>query len=150
MDWFKIDGREWKVRVLEPEQSFQILYSENTGRVIDDRATMILDPIGTFFNYKLTVGKKNGETSDFDDLWEYLATPRKKAMLVVLPRDQKKWETETENGKVEGFYAYVSSGKRKIKKVIEEKSGELKEVIYDSFDVNFIASEAQVIPNEQD
>jgi hypothetical protein len=149
MKWFKIDGREWNVRILEPEESFTILYSENTGRTLDDGAPMTLDPLGTFFNYTLTVAKKRGHEEDFDELWDYLSTPRDSAMLVVLPRNQKTWKTTDDSGnEVDGFYAYVSNGKRKIKKIIEEQNGELKQVDYEAFSINFIATKAQVLPIE--
>lgn len=147
MKWFKIDGREWNVRILNPEESFTILYSSNTGRTLSVGAPMILDPYGTFFNYTLTFARKNGEKNDFDALFNYLATPRKTPMLFSFPRNQTMWKTEDADGnEVEGFYAYVSSGKRKIKKIIEDADGELKEVLYDTFTATFTATKAQVIP----
>jgi hypothetical protein len=150
MKWFKIDGIEWKVRVFDPEESFVILYSENTGRTLDKGAPMVLDPLGSFFNYTLTVGKMNGYEKQFDDLWEYLSMPRSDALLVVLPKNRNTvWTTTDDDGnEVEGFHAYVSTGKRKIKKIVEEQDGELKEVIYDTFAINFIATKAQVLPSE--
>lgn len=148
MKWFKIDGEEYKVRVFEPEESFTILYGENTGRTLDDGAPMVLDPKGTFFNYTLTVGAMKSFEDDFEKLWELLYTPRSEGLRVEFPSGRKTmWSTTDENGEtINGFYAYVSSGKRKIKKIIEDVDGELKEVIYDTFAINFIATKAQVLP----
>lgn len=148
MKWFKIDGREWKVRVFEPKESFTILYSENTSRVLDVGAPVALDPLGTFFNYTLTVGKITGEEAEFDELWEYVSVPRFLPMLVVLPKNRNTlWKSQNDEGvEVEGFYAYVSSGERAIKKITEEQDGTLKEVFYDAFTLNIRATRAQVLP----
>ena len=149
MRWFKIDGREWNVRVIEPEESFTITYTENTGRTLSEGAPMILDPIGTFFNYTLTIARKKGEKDEFDELFDYLSRPRRDAMLVVLPKNQSVWKTKNSDGEeVEGFYAYVSKGKRKIIKIYEYENGDIKSVDYDSFSVSFIATKAQVLPDE--
>lgn len=147
MKWFKVDGIEYKVRVFEPKETFTILYSENTGRTLD-KGTMTLDPIGTFFNYKLTVGAIKGQEASFEALWETLSTPRYDALLVVLPKNRKSvWQTEDKNGnEVEGFYAYVSTGERGIKRIVEDVDGNLKDVIYDTFSINFVATKAQVLP----
>lgn len=143
MKWFKIDGKEYQVRVFEPEESFTVLYGENTGRTLDNGAPMVLDPKGTFFNYTLTVGAMRGYELDFERLWAYLSTPRNEGVRLEFPRSSRQmWRTDGEVG----FDAYVSTGKRKIKKIIEDVDGELKDVVYDTFAINFIAMKAQEIP----
>ena len=151
-DWFKIDGQSFRVRVFEPKETFTILYSENTGRTLDVGAPMVLDPLGTFFNYELTVGKIKGEEEEFDRLWDYLSTPRSDPMLIALPKNRNTiWTTKDDNGKeVQGFYAYVSTGSRGIKRIIEDEDEHLKEVIYDSFAINIIATKAQVVPPDEE
>lgn len=148
MKWFKINGEEYHVRVFEPEESFTILYGENTGRTLDVGAPMVLDPKGTFFNYTLIVGAIRGQENDFEKLWRLLSFPHNDGLLVEFPRTRNTmWQTQADDGDVvNGFYAYVSNGKRKIKKILEEANGELKEVIYDTFSINFIATKAQVLP----
>ena len=148
MKWFKINGEEYNVRVFEPEESFTVLYGENSGRTLDDGAPMILDPLGTFFNYTLTVGAMKGSEDSFEKLWKLLSFPSNEGVLVEFPSGRKTmWTTKTESGEsINGFYAYVSSGKRKFKKIIEDSNGDLKEVIYDTFAINFIAMKAQVLP----
>lgn len=150
MKWFRINGQEYKVRVFDPEESFTILYGENTGRTLGAGAPMILDPIGTFFNYTLTVGEMKGFESHFDKLWQLLSFPRRDGILVEFPSGRRTmWTTSDKDGEiVNGFYAYVSTGKRKIKKIKETVNGDLKEVSYDSFSINFIATKAQVLPYE--
>lgn len=149
MKWFKIDGREWDVKIFEPKESFTILYSENTGRTLSEGAPMVLDPLGTFFNYSLTVGKNKNKPEEFDALWDYISKPRKSPMLVVLPRNQCVWHTADDEGNdIEGFFAYVSNGERGIKTIQENIDGTLKFVDYDTFTMNIIATKAQVIPSE--
>lgn len=150
MNWFKVNGRAYDVRVFEPEESFSILYTENTGRTLDDGAPMVLDPIGTFFNYTLTVGKKTGAENDFESLWTLITTPTDQPHIFVFPKNRTElWRTTQDNGEeIEGFFAYVSNGKRKILKIIEDVNGNLQDVIYDTFTINFIATKAQVLPIE--
>ena len=151
-NWFKIDGKAFQVRVFEPKETFTILYSENTGRTLGTGAPMFLDPLGTFFNYELTVGKIKGKEDEFDQLWDYLSTPRFQPMLIVLPKNRNTlWTTQDDNGnEVQGFYAYVSTGSRGIKRIIEDTDENLKEVIYDAFTIKIIATKAQVVPPDEE
>lgn len=148
MKWFKIDGKEYNVRVFDPTESFTILYGENTGRTLDEGAPMVLDPKGTFFNYTITVGAMKGFENSFEELWQFLSFPRNDGIRVEFPSGRKTmWTTKEKNGEiVNGFYAYVSTGKRKLKKIIENKNGELEDVLYDTFAINFVAMKAQVLP----
>ena len=150
MKWFKIDGKEYIVRVFDPTESFTILYGENTGRTLDEGAPMVLDPKGTFFNYTITVGAMKGFENSFEELWQFLSFPRNDGIIVEFPSGRKTmWTTKEKDGEiVNGFCAYVSAGKRKIKKIIENKNGELEDVLYDTFAINFIAMKAQVLPSE--
>lgn len=150
MNWFSIDGYKYDVRIFKPKESFTILNNDNAGRTLAKGAPMVLSPIGTFFSYTLTFGKKNGKEDDFERLWEYLATPRKSPILFVFPKNSKEiWKTTKDDGEVvDGFYAYVSTGERDVKKVEETENGELKNVIYDVFSVKFTATKAQVLPND--
>lgn len=153
MKWFKINGKQYDVRIFEPNESFIILHGENTGRTIGDGAPIVLDPIGTFFNYTMTIGAKKGKEDDFQALWEFLSTPRTDGILVKFPKSRNGfWTAINEDGEeVEGFYAYVSNGSRGIKKIVEDVDGELKDVVYDTFTINCIATKAQVLPpNEEE
>ena len=148
MKWFKVNGIEYKVRVYEPKESFTILYSDNTGRTLDIGAPMVLDPLGTFFNYSLTVGAIKGEEKSFDDLWELVSQPSPIPLLIVFPKGRKSyWSTTNDSGEeVQGFYAYVSSGDRGIKRIIEDVNGDLEDVVYDSFTIKLTATKAQLLP----
>lgn len=149
MNWFKINGKSYNVRVLSADEDFQILYSENTGRTLDSGAPMVLDPYGTFFNYTIVVAEMQGYEDDFETLWTLLSKPNTEGVLLQFPRGRTElWETEYLGATVDGFYAYVSSGDRKFKKIVEDDDGNLKDVIYDTFSIKFTAMKAQVLPDE--
>ena len=136
MKWLKIDGKEWDVRVLDIVENFNILYSDNTGRTISRGARMVLDPLGTFYGHKITVARKKGEINEFDKLFNYISQPRYDGMNVEAVHDQT----------TISYDAYVSTGERKVLKIQENVDGEIKQVDYDAYEINFIAMEAQVKP----
>lgn len=147
MDWFKVNGKSYNVRIFEPKESFTILYSENSGRTMAAGNPIVLDPLGTFYNYSMTIGVKKGYENEYEELWELLSAPTNEYLLLTFPRGRNSfWKTTTDDGEeVNGCYAYVSTGTRDIQR-IKEQDGKLEEVIYDAFDVNFIAARAQVLP----
>lgn len=134
MDVVQIGGRVWKVKVLEITESFSILYSENTGRTMSQGAGMTLDPLGTFFNYKITFAREQGMEEEYDELFNFLAVPRYDGIEVNIVHDQALWETP--------FMAYVSQGERALKR-IDEKTGK---VYWDRFSANIVPMSAQVLP----
>lgn len=132
MNYVKIGGRVYDVIVSEISESFEILYSENTGRTLSDSAKMILDPLGTFFGHKVTFLRKNGKEEEFDSLFNYLSVPRSSGIPVELVHGQK----------TISYNAYVSKGERKLTK-INDKTGK---VYWDALSVNIVPIEAQVTP----
>lgn len=133
MDYCKINGKVYDVLVVGIEESFSVLYSENTGRTISN-GRMILDPIGTFFNYKVTFARKAGFEKQYDDLFDLFAKPRHDGIEINIVHNQALWDKP--------FEAYVSQGSRSLKR-IDEKTGK---VYWDRFSVNIIPMEAQVLP----
>ncbi len=131
MDFLKIDGRSYKVLVTAIEESFNILYSENTGRTMSQGARMVLDPLGTFFGHKVTVQRKQGYEKEFDALYDYVSRPRYDGISVEIVHDQTTIK----------YDAYISNGNRSLKTITKEdvvKWGELQ--------LNIVPMEAQVIP----
>lgn len=131
MDYFKIDGRSYDVVVTAIEETFNILYSENTGRTMATGAKMVLDPLGTFFGHKVTVKRKNGHEAEFDALYDYVSKPRYTGIMVEIVHNQTTIRYE----------AYVSTGTRALKNITKEdvvKWGELS--------LNIVPMEAQVLP----
>lgn len=132
MNYCVIDGKSYDVIVTAIEESFSILYTENTGRTLE--GAMVLDPIGTFFNYKVTFARKAGFEKQYDDLFDLFSKPRYDGIEINIVHNQALWDKP--------FDAYVSQGSRAVKR-IDEKTGK---VYWDSFSVNIIPVEAQVIP----
>lgn len=133
MEYIKIGGKEWDVLVTEISESFSILYSENTGRTISQGAKMTLDPIGTFFNYKVTFARKQGYEKEYDKLFDFFSVPRYDGIEVNIIHNQALWDKP--------FMAYISQGERALKR-IDEKT---KKVYWDKFSVDIVPMEAQVL-----
>ena len=132
MDYVKIGGRSWDVLVIEIEESYEILYTENTGRTLGVGAPLTIDPLGTFISHSVTFKRKQGHEAEFDSLFNYLMQPRSEGFTVDMVHDQT-----TIN-----YKAYCSSGSRKIMRIKKEKGL----VDWDKITVKFIPIEAQVVP----
>ena len=131
MDYVKINGKIYDNITIALNRNFTILYSDNTGRSLAPGAPMLLDPIGTFYGYKVTFARKNGHEAAFDTLWEYLSQPRDYGIPVEMVYNQTTLS----------FKAYVSNGSQDLKR-IDKESGT---VYWNTFEANFIPIEAQVI-----
>ena len=68
MNYCVINGRSWDVIVTAIEESFSILYTENTGRTLAIGAPMTLDPLGTFFSHKVTFKRCKENVEEFDGI----------------------------------------------------------------------------------
>lgn len=132
MDYVKIGGRAWDVLVTEISESFSILYSENTGRTMSQGASMTLDPLGTFFNHKVTFQRKQGFEKQYDDLWDFVSIPRYDGIDVEIVHNQTTLK----------YKAYISQGERALKR-IDPKTNK---VYWDKFSLNIVPMEAQVLP----
>lgn len=131
-EWVKIGNREFRAIVEEVSESFNILYSENTGRTLEVGAPMTLDPLGTFFGHKITFRRKQGFEKDYDNLFNYVSVPRYDGVPVTLPHGQA----------TISYTAYISQGERSLKR-IDERTGE---VYWDKFTLNIVPMKAQVLP----
>ncbi len=133
MDYFKIDGKIYDVLIISIEETFNILYSENTGRTMSPKAKMILDPIGTFYGHKVTVRKRKGFEKEYDELYDCISTPRYEGIPVEIAHNQE----------TIAYDAYVSNGTRAVR-TIDVKSGVTH---WGDLTINIIPMEAQVIPS---
>lgn len=131
MDYCKIGGIVYDVVVTEIEESFTILYTENTGRTMSAGARMTLDPLGTFFTHKVTFKRSKENFEEFDRLYDFLTTPRFDGFPVEIVHNQKTLS----------YDAYVSQGNRKLQRI----SKALQKVFWGSITVDFVPMEAQVI-----
>ena len=130
MDYVKIGGKVFDVLVKEISENFNILYSENTGRTTS--GAMTLDPIGTFIGHRITFSRKRGKEQEYDDLFNYILTPRYDGIRVEIVHGQATLS----------YDAYISNGERPVKR-IDEKTGL---VHWGELSVYIVPMKAQVTP----
>lgn len=131
-DWLDIDGQRFNVSVMSIKESGTILYSDNTGRTLAIGAPMTLDPLGTFFNYTITVKRNGDDLDDYDRLYDYVMKPRYSGMTITAPHNQ---------GTIQ-FEAYISSAEREVKR-IDDKGNK---VYWKEMNLTITAMKAQVTP----
>lgn len=131
-DWIDIDGQRFNVSVISIKESATVIYSENTGRTMAQGAPMTLDPLGTFFNYTITVKRNSDDIDDYDRLYDYVMKPRYSGMTITVPHNQS---TMT-------FEAYISAAEREVKK-IDDKN---KKIYWKEMSLTITAMKAQVLP----
>lgn len=130
--WLEIDGINFNVTVTEITESASVLYSDNTGRTLARGAPMTLDPLGTFFNYNVTVKRNGDNLDDYDKLFEYVTKPRYNGFNIKAVHNQTTIE----------FEGYISAAERTISK-IDDKN---KKVYWNEMSLSIVAMKAQVLP----
>nr|DAG72226.1 MAG TPA: hypothetical protein [Caudoviricetes sp.] len=136
MEYVKINNQIWKVRILAIKENFNILDTDNAGRVIE-KGKMTLDRIGTFYGHNVTFGKWSMDKDardDYDNLFNFLAYPRNDGIAVELVHNQT----------VINYMAYTSTGEREIAWIDQNNNI----VNWKNFSCNFIPMEAQVVPGQ--
>lgn len=131
-DWFEIDGRSFNVTVTEITETGTVLYSDNTGRTIAQGAPMTLDPLGTFYNYKVTVKRKGENLDEYDSLFTFVTQPRYKGYTIKIVHNQRTWQ----------FEGYISTAERQVSKIDDNN----KKVYWKEMSLNIVAIKAQVLP----
>lgn len=131
-DWFMIDGQNFNINVLEITESASVLYSDNTGRTLAKGAPITLDPLGTFYNYKVKVKRHGDEFDDYDKLYMHVTKPRYTGYEVKIVHNQTTWT----------FNGYISSAERTLSRIDEKNN----RVYWKEMTLNIIATEAQVLP----
>lgn len=130
-NYVKINGTAWDVTIAisDLEENFSVLDGENAGRSkLSGR--MIRDVIGAYVGHKVTFF--NGKDNDqFDALWDYFVAHSVDDSVVLEAADD---QTSI------SYEAYYTSGKRKIREVIDDVN------YWDEIEINFIPMEPQVTP----
>lgn len=131
MEYIVIGGKNYECMTSGLTESFDILHGSNTGRTIAEGAPMVLDPLGTFYGYNITIFHKEGYEKEFDELFNFVSKPRYDGIPVKLVHGQGTQE----------FMAYVSSGERPLKRITKEGR-----VYWGDLTLKITPMEAQVIP----
>lgn len=124
---FMIDGIAYNVHVTDLTRRFSVLDTDKSGRTMDGE--MYRDPIGTFYNYSMTVSPKEGDTASMDAFWEKITQPRA-YLTCTFPYNQS---TLTQK-------MYITSGDQSVMRIVGEK------VYWGDITINFIAMSPKVTP----
>ena len=130
MNYFKINGRKYNVIVTSLQETFNILYSENTGR--NSLGTMVLDPLGTYIGHKIIVRGKRGYEDEYDELYEFLLQPRNGGIKAEIAHLQDSIS----------YDAYVSNGARALTRIDPNKN----KAYWGELTLNIVPMEAQILP----
>lgn len=127
MQPFLLDGVAYNVHVTKLIRKFSVLDSDKSGRTMDGR--MYRDPIGTFYNYEMTICQRDSDVQAMDRFWEVISQPAK-SHVCTFPYNQ---QTLTQN-------MYVTSGTQELFLMTGKANrwGELT--------VSFVAMEPRVVP----
>lgn len=123
---FMIDGTEYNVHVTSLVRKFSVLDTDKSGRTLDGK--MYRDPIGTFYNYSMTVTVKDGDTAAMDAFWEKISKPEV-SYKCSFPYGQSYLEQEM----------YITSGEQGVVRMSRDKT------YWGEMSLNFIAMEPKVI-----
>lgn len=127
---FTIDGVDLRLWVTSLKRKFEVLDTQNSGRVQSFR--MYRDIGGTFYNYTMEIMPDKSNRADYDTFYQIVSSPVESHMM-TFPYGQ---ETLT-------FEAYVTNGEDNLK--IRKEGG--KQVNkWDGLSLNFIAMEPQRRP----
>jgi hypothetical protein len=124
---FLVDGVSYNVYVTKLTRKFSVLDTDKSGRTQD--GNMYRDPIGTFYNYTMTVAPQGGDMDSLDAFWDTISKPEK-SHVCVFPYGQ---ETLTQK-------MYVTSGEQELKLLQQDKT------YWGEITLNFIAMKPKVVP----
>ena len=127
MTVFRLDGETYNVAVTKLTRKFSVLDSDKTGRV--QSGAMYRDPIGTFYNYSMTVEPLDNDMESMDAFWEAVSRPVK-SHVCVFPYGQDVL-TQT---------MYITSGEQSLRLMTSQKN------YWEGITLNFVAMEPKVVP----
>lgn len=73
MQPFVLNGVSYNVQVTKLTRKFAVMDTEKSGRTM--AGEMYRDPIGTFYNYTMTVSPSGSDPTAIDDFWEVISQP---------------------------------------------------------------------------
>lgn len=82
---FLIDGISYNVQVMALTRFFDVKDAIRASET--QNGNIYRDPIGTYYNYSMTVREKNGDRESFDAFWEAISQP-KASHVCVFPYNQ--------------------------------------------------------------
>uniref|UniRef100_A0AAU8B0M2 Uncharacterized protein n=1 Tax=Dulem virus 35 TaxID=3145753 RepID=A0AAU8B0M2_9CAUD len=122
---FTIDGMTLRLWVTSLKRSFQVLDTENSGRL--QSYLMHRDIAGTFYNYTLEIDPDKSNRADYDQFYEIVSAPVESHSM-VFPYGQETLE----------FEAYVTNGEDELR-MEETEDGHINK--WSGLSLNFVAME---------
>lgn len=124
---FLLDGVSYNVQVTNLVRKFSVLDTDKSGRTLNGE--MYRDPVGTFYNYSMTVSSVDGDIAAMDAFWDAISQPVS-SHVCTFPYNQAMLTQRM----------YVTSGEQGVVRISGKKTywGELT--------INFIAMSPKVTP----
>lgn len=123
---FLVNGKEYNVHVMSLTQNFTVKDAADMEYTQD--GGIYRDPLGTYYNYTMTIAEKDGDREALDAFFDEISKPVK-SHVCVFPHNQV---TMTQN-------MYVTSGGRSIRR-LKENATHWGEVT-----INFVAMAPKVV-----
>lgn len=124
---FLIDGKSYHVQVMALTRSFEV--KDAVSPSVTQNGNIYRNPIGTYYNYSLTVREKDGDREAFDAFWEAMSSPVE-SHVCVFPYNQG---TITQR-------MYVTAGSQEIRR-LHANGAEWKDIT-----IQYIAQAPKVMP----
>ncbi len=127
MEVFQLDGKTYNVSVTALQRKFSVLDTDQAGRT--QNGHMYRDPIGTYYNYSMTVEQQGSDGEALEKFWDVISRPEK-SHLCKFPYNQT---TLTQR-------MYVTGGEQELLLLRRESAR------WGAITVDFIAMEPKVTP----
>lgn len=124
---FILDGISYNVDVMSLAREFSVV--ENAASGVTQNGEIYRDPIGTYYNYTMTVAQKGNDFSSLDAFWDAISTPDV-SHVCVFPYNQT---TMTQR-------MYVTAGTQNVRRI---RPGRVE---WDEIVVSFTAMAPKVVP----
>ena len=111
---FLLDGVAYNVQVMALSRSFEV--KDAISASVTQGGNIYRNPIGTYYNYSMTVREKDGDRGAFDAFWEAISKPVA-SHVCVFPYNQT---TLTQR-------MYVTSGNQEIRR-LHKNGAEWKDI----------------------
>lgn len=122
---FLLDGKAYNVQVMSLKRSFAVKDAIQPSET--QSGSIYRNPIGTYYNYTLTIRQKNDDRAALDALWEAVSQPVA-SHVCVFPYNQS---TITQR-------MYVTAGSQDIKRLYAD-GAEWRDIT-----INFLAQSPKV------
>ena len=127
IDQFLLDGKPYNVHVLSLQRSFSIKDTITIGSTMSGE--IYRDPVGTYYNYSMTISRKGSDQAAMDAFWDAISAPVN-SHVCVFPYNQ---DILTQK-------MYVTDGMQDIQRIYENR------IDWRDITIQFYALAPKVVP----